>query len=179
MLYAAEIFCTNKLQHKSPTTGTLGKMARIQCQLTLQITGALRSTATDVLNICADLLPFKLLVHKVCFRALTRLPSLPPSHPLYSQINSKLDFNIKRHRSPLHHLRHTFDLDPAAVEKIDYLNTNPREYPNVPVRIDNSKEDAIWTYLLKPTLVGNPIEGDNESSRVHQPGLFVLCRHAG
>ena len=47
MLYVADVFCADKLTSKSPTTGFLGKMARVQRLLTIHITGAMKSTATD------------------------------------------------------------------------------------------------------------------------------------
>ena len=150
MQYAANIFCANKLGIDSPNSGTLGKMARVQRQLMLQITGALCSTATDTLNIATDLLPFKLLVKKTCFRAMAHLATLPPIHPLYHPINSKLNYNTKHHLSPLQHLRHVFNFDTAQVGKIDYLRANPHQTPQIPVRIDEDKEDAVWSFLLRP-----------------------------
>ena len=150
MLYAADIFCANKLSSVSPHTGFLGEMARVQRALMLQITGALRSTPTDILNIETDLPPFKLLVKKVCHHAFMRLSSLPPRHPLSAYINSSVNCNILKHRSPLLHLRNAFDIDPKRVEKIDHLPRDPQLQPQIPVHIDKSKEDALWTYLLRP-----------------------------
>ena len=125
-------------------------MAQVQHALMLQITGALRSTPTDLLNLSADLLPFRLLVKKLCHRAFMHLATLPEQHPLHAPVNSKANLHIVRHRSPLHHLNAVFPTTAAQIEKIDYLSTDPATTPTIPVRTDPSKEDAIWTYLLKP-----------------------------
>ncbi|KAJ3754820.1 hypothetical protein EV360DRAFT_50905, partial [Lentinula raphanica] len=74
MLYGADVFLTP--QHhpgaasrdgsvrKKPQRAVVGKLASIQRQVALMITGALPSTPTDLLDIHADLLPMPLAIDK-------------------------------------------------------------------------------------------------------------------
>ena len=59
-------------------TGTIKRLAFIQSKVALLIMGALNSTATNSVEIIANLLPFHLLVEKICYSAITWLASLPP-----------------------------------------------------------------------------------------------------
>ncbi|KAF7372603.1 hypothetical protein MVEN_00123200 [Mycena venus] len=56
----------------------LGKVQRQACKL---ITGALRTTATDVLDFHANLLPIHICLNRSVFNAATRLATLPVSNP--------------------------------------------------------------------------------------------------
>ncbi|KAI0365553.1 hypothetical protein BV20DRAFT_917317, partial [Pilatotrama ljubarskyi] len=87
MLYAADTFLTpvrtlhgNTHQHGS--VGHVRRLAIVQRQALLAMTGALRSAPTDALEAHAQVLPFRLLVDKLCHRAAVRLCTLPASHPL-------------------------------------------------------------------------------------------------
>ena len=91
MLYAADIFQT--LVTRSPgaerskgSVGLISKLARVQRMAAIHITGAMHSTATDILDAHADLLPFTLLVNQICQRAALRLSTLPDTHPLYKHV---------------------------------------------------------------------------------------------
>jgi hypothetical protein len=70
MLYAADIFLTPKqnIGKRMHSTGTkqaiLNKLAAIQRRAATMITGAMRTTARDALEVMANLLPFHLLVDK-------------------------------------------------------------------------------------------------------------------
>ena len=57
--------------------GHICRLARVQRQALLVMTGALRTTATDTMEAHADLLPFDLLVDRLCHRSAVRL-SRPP-----------------------------------------------------------------------------------------------------
>jgi len=69
MLYAADIFLTpqqnagKKAKYKHTNQVTINKLASIQ-RRALMITGAMKTTTMDVLEVMANLLPFHLLVEK-------------------------------------------------------------------------------------------------------------------
>lgn len=92
MLYAADIFLTpqRKMTTKSKdgksSQGIINKLAMVQRQAAIMITGAMRTTATDILDIMANLLPFHLLVDKLRHHAALRLTTLPSTHPLYKPV---------------------------------------------------------------------------------------------
>ncbi|KAK6995564.1 hypothetical protein R3P38DRAFT_2800752 [Favolaschia claudopus] len=93
----------------------LGKVQRQACKL---ITGALRTTATDVLDFHAHLLPVHIRLNRSAYKAAARLASLPSSNPV------RLTFlrcrRVPRfHRSPLHHIIHAFPIFKSDFETID------------------------------------------------------------
>ncbi|OCH84477.1 hypothetical protein OBBRIDRAFT_741574, partial [Obba rivulosa] len=92
-LYAVDVFITpvQALEGRKRLYGSVGavnKLARVHRQALLMMTGALRTTATDVLEAHTDILPFRLLVDKLCQRATVRMCTLPPRHPLARHIAS-------------------------------------------------------------------------------------------
>ena len=70
MLYAADIFLTpqqnvgKRANDERSSQATINKLASIQRRAALMITGAMKTMATDVLEVMANLLPFHLLVEK-------------------------------------------------------------------------------------------------------------------
>ena len=91
MLYAADIWYTPS-HHSDPerialgSVGTVNKLTKVQRIAALHITGTLRSTATDVLEAHADLIPIRLALDKHSYSATLRLLTLPPNHPLHTHI---------------------------------------------------------------------------------------------
>jgi hypothetical protein len=75
ILYAADVWITplNKPPNAKRTTGSVSiikRLASIQRIATLAITGAMRSTATNVLDAHAFILPMHLAIHRACFHAI-------------------------------------------------------------------------------------------------------------
>ena len=64
------------------------KLRTAQRKVATAITGGLRTTAGDVLDVHAYILPIDLLMNKLLYRAALHLCSLPKSHPLHTQIRS-------------------------------------------------------------------------------------------
>jgi len=64
MMYVADLFLVPGSGISKGTKGFISKLAiaKIQKQVMLHITGALRSTPMDVIDACTDVLPFHLLV---------------------------------------------------------------------------------------------------------------------
>jgi len=52
----------------------------------IHTTGALQTTANDILDAHADLLPIDLLIDKHCFREALQMASLLSTHPLHTHI---------------------------------------------------------------------------------------------
>jgi len=89
MLYAADLWFSPSYRDGSDTLqrGSIGvakKLTSVQRIAALAITGALRSTATDLIETHANLLPITLLLQNTCHRAIIRLTALPNPHPLYA-----------------------------------------------------------------------------------------------
>lgn len=149
MLYAADVFCHPVVQIKDGEVRVkpsphVKKLERVQRQAAIAITGAMRTTAGDVLNAHANLLPTHLAVEKICARAVVRMATHPKSHPLHSHI-AKAARSFPSHRSPLHHLFHAFEITPKKTEKINHYRRSPVEttHPRFKTYIAKTKEEAI------------------------------------
>jgi len=64
LLYAADLFLVPESCKGRGTKGLINRLSKIERQASLHITSALKSTPTDTLDACSDLLPFHLLVEK-------------------------------------------------------------------------------------------------------------------
>ena len=80
MLYGCDVFCAFKIANPDAKSGLIPRMARVQRAAALQITGALKSSPNDSLNIHADLEPLQHTIRKFCYRAALRMSS-PTSSP--------------------------------------------------------------------------------------------------
>lgn len=118
---------------------------QIQRKAMLTMSGALRSSPTDILKTLCSLLPTELLLKKICHRALMRINTLPESHPLNPI--AKIAFNKRnstRQAPPLQSLPKILGtLSPSQIEKI----TPPRQTyfseNSFDIRIPSNKEEAL------------------------------------
>ena len=148
ILYAADTFLTplRKIEGRTATAGSVGhirKLAQIQRQAVIIITGSMRTAATDVLEAHLCLLPMDLLVDKVCFRATARLCALPESHPLHAQVK-RASTAVATHRSNMHELLQVYapHISQGRMEKIEAVRYPPHWEPAHLVDIADSKEEA-------------------------------------
>jgi hypothetical protein len=101
----------------------LDKIQRLGCKL---ITGAYRSTATDVLELHAMIPPVRLRLEDTCHREALRLATLPKSHPLYKAVRKGSRRPPRSHPSPIHNLLWHYKIRPDTIETIDStLNKAP------------------------------------------------------
>jgi ribonuclease HI len=107
------------------------------------ITGAMKTTATDILETMANLIPFHLLVDKIRHRAALRLATLPPAHPLHKPVQNAADRLVKRHPTPLHDLMHRFNISPKNIETIKITRHNLNWRPTIRTKIAGNADDAI------------------------------------
>ena len=65
------------------SVNALRRLQKTQRKVTLAITGSLKTSPTDLLDIHAGLLPTELALLKACHNATVRLLTLPDTHPFY------------------------------------------------------------------------------------------------
>jgi hypothetical protein len=150
ILYAADVWCitVHGERMEKSTMGlakTTSQMVLIQRAGALAITGGLRMSLTDVLNVHAHLLPVSMLVNKWCHGALTRMATLPKEHPLYKIMKSRRLSKTKRHKGLLHHLMKWFKININVMEKTPTVVRNPSKAGELPfeLSITESREDSI------------------------------------
>ncbi|KIY65344.1 hypothetical protein CYLTODRAFT_456406 [Cylindrobasidium torrendii FP15055 ss-10] len=100
-----------------------------------------RDTATDVLDVHANLLPMDLMVAKVAQRAAVWLATLPSSHQLHPMVKRAARTFVRRHLSPLHWLMSRYDIQPNKIETIQAIQYAAGWGAKVKTRIDETKEE--------------------------------------
>ena len=107
------------------------------------ITGGLSTTAGDILDAHAYVLPIDLLFNKLLFRSTLRLCSLPKSHPLQPLVHKVAKRKVKRHLSPIHNLIQFACINPREIEVIDPVRRSPGYAPTFDLIIPPSKDAAL------------------------------------
>ena len=100
-------------------------------------------TATDVLDLHANVLPIELLLHRICHRAAIRLVTLPASHPLALVFRMQAKRFIKSHHSPLHKLAFIFNISPDSVETLSPARSPPRQQSRFEIAPDSTAAESI------------------------------------
>lgn len=148
-LYAADIWFTPP--HKKPGTKRKCGSVRICKRLesmqrlaTLAITGALRSTATDVLNAHANIPPMELQAQRICHRGTLQLSTVPKEHPMHKMIHKiAKQGSVKHFNSQLHILFTLFpDAAPGQVEVIPSTGRCPWKSEPFSTSIAGNKTEA-------------------------------------
>ena len=147
MTYASPIWF--RTIHEKPNGrlgGSIGlakHIASMQRLAAIRITGAMRTTAGDILDLHADLWPTRLLMDKIAYRTTLRLCTLTNDHPLHALIKRASNTQPKRHPSPLHLLFKTYDLRPNEIEDIPTYHHDPKWSRTFNTHIARDKETAI------------------------------------
>ena len=177
MLYAADIFLTPITRNPGQgrvtrSVGHIAKLARVQRTVALHITGAMRTTATDMIDAHAKLLPFHILVNQICYRSTLRLATLPDTHPLYKHMRKARRY-VKRHRTPLHKLLHAFRIDPDTLETISTHRQAPGWIRQVKVRKAANKDEAYKEGMESTTQVKVYTDGSDINGGVGAAALLI------
>ena len=147
MLYAVDVVCGPPKANRTGARGMIAKLTRVQRQAACAITGALRTTPTELLNIHANLLPLQNYVDRTCYRAALRLSALTPEHPLQPLARKASSRNVKRHISPLMRLIREYSLDSRKIETHQVLGKDWRWKAPVPVEAILEAKDATKRFM--------------------------------
>lgn len=148
MLYAVDLWFSPVYQEGTDTlqrgsVGVAKRISSVQRIAALAITGAMRSTATDVLETHANLLPATLLLQNACYRATIRLTTHPRTHPLYAPLRRAASKYVSSHRSSLHKLTRRYAIVPDDIETLIPSRRSPSSSTQWTTHIATSKEEAI------------------------------------
>ncbi|PIL24745.1 hypothetical protein GSI_12631 [Ganoderma sinense ZZ0214-1] len=117
----------------------------------------------------ADVLPFPLIVDKLCHRATVRLCTLAPPHPLVPHIRRAAARYVKRHRSQLHELLNAYVAPdtPVRIEKLRPARYHPNSTPAASALTFDNKdraldEDEKWMREHKVSVYSDGSEKDNK-----------------
>lgn len=148
MLYVADLWFTPTYQDSSDSLqwGSIRvakHLTSIQWIAALSITGAIRTTATDLLEVHANLLPISLLLQNMCHWAIIHIATHPNTHLLYDPIRRAARCFINSHHTFLHQLTHQFKIDPREIETLIPSHRSPTSRNPFKMHIEPSKQEAI------------------------------------
>ena len=147
MLYAADVWCTptpNKRPGtRAKTKARVKRMERTQRKLAIRITGALRTTPSDLLFPHAGLSPLQLHIENICQNSAVRIATLPKHHPLHRDAQKAATRLPKRHPSPLQIILYSLPLLPSDIETIDTIKKPPDWSSPIETLVATSTEEAI------------------------------------
>ncbi|KAF5392001.1 hypothetical protein D9757_003364 [Collybiopsis confluens] len=160
MLYAADVVMAPQVRNQARTPAVTRQLATIQRQAARIISGAMATTASDILDIHAALLPMDLEIERHRQRAGTRLTTLPETHPIAERMKKAVrNPRRSKHISPLHNLLHMYGLKPRQMEKRQPVRFEANWDPELIVDVCESKEEALRT-----------LEEDNSEVQVFTDG---------
>jgi hypothetical protein len=181
MLYAADLWFspvyregTDELQRGS--VGVAKRISSVQRIAALAITGALRSTATDILEAHANLLPATLLLQNACYRATIRLTTHPKTHPLYHPLRRAASKYVSSHHSSLHKLTRRYAIIPDDIETLIPSRRSPSSSNPWSTHIATSKADAITEHEHLTDTIQVYSDGSRHQGKV---GAAATLFHAG
>ncbi len=118
-------------------------LQKAQRVATLAITGALRTTPTDVLDTHAGILPIQLTLLKATHRAATRHCTLPSSHPLHRMIQEASEEKKVTYHSPLNEMAVLFGLKPDKMETIEPASVDPHLEDKFKTTVAKTREETM------------------------------------
>ena len=121
------------------SAGALRNLQKAQRIATLAITGTLRTSPNDFVDVHAGTYPIDLALLKACHNAMVRSLSLPDTHPIYQIIQEAKRRSPTKHRSPIDNLIKRFSLKQIKVETIYPTVGLPCRPVNYGVKIEKSR----------------------------------------
>ena len=125
------------------SVGALRNLEKIQRMATLAITGTLRSSPNNYVDVHANVLPMDLALLKACHNAIVRYLTLPSTNPVHQIIRNAKRNPPTRHPSPLDNLIKLLSLTTSTLETIYPAITLRQGAYRFHTRIDKSREDSI------------------------------------
>ena len=148
----------------SRSIGVARELSTIQRMAMTAITGALRTSTSDVMEANTNLLPIELTMDRVCHQATLHLTALPESHPLFKPVHQSARQFLKQHRLPLHHLFHAFNVQPQDCEMIMPPTHPPNEVSALQLQVADTWEESreedkgdkadVWMYSDRSGIEG-------------------------
>ena len=127
----------------SGSAAVLRQLQKTQRISSLAIIGALRTTPNDYADVHTGLLPMEYTLRKATHRAIIRILTLPPNHPLHDIVMTVKDNPPTRHASPIANFLRIYKLTNSKLETITPPTQLPRPPNKFTTNISSSREESI------------------------------------
>ncbi|EIW74310.1 hypothetical protein CONPUDRAFT_67707, partial [Coniophora puteana RWD-64-598 SS2] len=176
-LYAADVWLRPPLSWGSTkemrgSLTVIKKIASLQRGPLLTMTGALRSSPTDILEIMANMRPISLTVQQMFYNAALRLAALPPVHPLAPVYQRAAKRLVKHHQTAIHLLAHRCKVRPGEVETLNYPRLFVAPTP-VETHIAKSRKEAVEEHAGRDRGVEVYTDGSGHGGRIGAAAVMV------
>lgn len=172
LCYAAECFVKPNTNYGRETARTGGKgsttivkkFRQIQRKMAIAITGAMSTSAGDIVEAHAGLLPMQAKLNIICHRATVRLATLPADHPLHNPYKKSCKRLVKRYPTQLHYLANNLELRAGTLETIPTARRKRVTEDSLSIEIAKDRQKAIEIHRKLDTDIqvysdGSCIEG--------------------
>lgn len=119
------------------------RLTSVQRIAALCITRAMKITATDLLEVHANLLPIPLLLQNTCYRAIVQISTHPSTHPLHGLVHRAVNQYVASHHTSLHRFTCQYAIIPQEIETLLPARRPPYSSNYFKSHIASSKEDPI------------------------------------
>lgn len=143
----------------------------------------MRTTAGDVAEVHAGMIPIQALLNKIGHRAIVRIATLSEKHPLYIPFKKTSSRMVKRYPTQLHYLANYFGIKIGTIETIE-TNRKPRienHKPRITILGDRDKAIDFHKSLTADTLIycdGSALEGEvGASATIHRRGYKKTLKY--
>jgi hypothetical protein len=179
MLYTVDVWFLPIYSKKMNTTpqgskGITTKLVWVECIALISTTSVMPTTASDVLEILANVWPIELCIQNLCQQAALQLVTRPPSHHIHSLMKKAAMKLVKRHPSTLHHLCHTYDINSDSTETVTCRTYPPSMHLAFKMHIGNDKDTAIAYHDLITTSNVTHIYTDSSSTGSKVGAVVIL-----
>ena len=127
----------------SGSAGILRNLKKVQRIAALAITGVLRNSPNDYVDVHAGILPMELALLKACHSALVRSLTLPSSNPIHQVVQAAKHRQPTKYPGPMDSLLKLFMLKDVKIETISPAVTLMGLSLRRAVQIDKSREVSI------------------------------------
>ena len=118
-------------------------LQKVQQIAALAITGALRTSPNDYVDIHAGIFPIELALLKACHGAAVHALTLPSTNPIYQVVQNAKQNQPNKHPGPIDKLLKLFSLHNTKLETIYPAITLEKLSPLHTLQTDNSREASI------------------------------------
>ena len=125
------------------SAGVLRNLQKVQRMATLAITGTLRTTPNDFIDVHANVFPMELALLKACHNALVRSLTLPDTNPIHQIVQKAKRNPPTKHPGPIDILLKEFSLRDISTETIRPMASLKKTSTQFSTSIEISREGSI------------------------------------
>ena len=146
--YGLDLWYTppNKQENQNRNTGSvtiLRNLQKIQRMAVLAMTGTLRSSPNDFIDVHANLLPLELALTRACYNAIIQYLTLPDSNPIHRILQDYKCSPPTTLLSPLFKLLKLFQTNDLKIETINMTPHPTLDRTLFKTTIDESRKSSI------------------------------------